>query len=67
MSVNDGVEKDICSLSYTSVDVVADKALALRRGVMLAKMDIKQAYIRKFLIRGQTIKSPSGVVGGAIH
>ena len=43
-SVNDGIEKDICSLSYTSVDVVADKVLALGRGAMLAKMDIKQAY-----------------------
>ena len=31
-SVNDGVEKDICSLSYTSVDVVADKILTGKRG-----------------------------------
>ena len=43
-SVNDGIEKEICSLSYTSVDAVADKVLALGRGAMLAKMDIKQAY-----------------------
>ena len=43
-SVNNSIEKDICSLSYTSVDVVADKVLALGRGAMLAKMDIKQTY-----------------------
>ena len=43
-SVNDGIEKEICSLSYTSVDAVADKVMALGRGAMLAKMDIKQAY-----------------------
>ena len=43
-SVNDGIEKEICSLSYTSLYAVADKAMALGRGAMLAKMDIKQAY-----------------------
>lgn len=43
-SVNDGIKKKLCSLSYTSVDVVADKVLALGRGTLLAKMDTKQAY-----------------------
>ena len=32
------------SLSYTSVDVIASKVLALAQGAMLAKMDIKQTY-----------------------
>jgi hypothetical protein len=34
----------ICSLSYTSVDAVAEKILALGKGTLIAKMDIKQAY-----------------------
>ena len=32
------------SLSYTSVDAIASKVVALGRGAMLAKMDIKEAY-----------------------
>ena len=32
------------SLSYTSVDVIANKVAMLGRGSLLAKMDIKQAY-----------------------
>ena len=43
-SVNDSIEKDTCSLSYISVDMVADKALALGVGALLAKLDIKQAH-----------------------
>ena len=43
-SVNDGVDKDLCSLSYTSIDVIANRVLALGKGSLLAKMDIKQAY-----------------------
>ena len=43
-SVNDGIQKEVCSLSYTSVDVVAEKILALGKGALIAKMDIKQAY-----------------------
>ena len=43
-SVNDGVDKEMSSVSYTSVDVIASKVLALGQGAMLAKMDIKQAY-----------------------
>ena len=42
-SVNDGIKKDICSLSYISVDMIAEMALALGKGALLAKMDIKQA------------------------
>jgi len=43
-SVNDGIDKEICSLSYTSVDAVVEKILELGRGALLAKLDIKQAY-----------------------
>ena len=43
-SINYGIQKDLCSLSYTSVDVVAEIILALGRGALIAKMDIKQAY-----------------------
>ena len=43
-SVNDGVNKELCSLSYTSVDVIAEKVVELGQGTLLAKMDIKQAY-----------------------
>ena len=43
-SVNDGVDKETSSLSYTSVDAIASRVLALGQGAMLAKMDIKQAY-----------------------
>ena len=43
-SVNDGVNKELCSLSYTSVDVIAGKVVELGQGTLLAKMDIKQAY-----------------------
>ena len=43
-SVNDGISRELSSLSYTSVDVVVEHILTLGRGFMLAKMDIKQAY-----------------------
>jgi len=39
-SVNDGIDKDICSLSYTSVDAVVEKILEMGRGALLAKLDI---------------------------
>ena len=43
-SVNDGIDKDLCSLSYTMVDIVANRMRVLGKGSLLAKMDIKQAY-----------------------
>ena len=43
-SVNDGIKKELCSLSYTSVDAVAAKIVTLGRHVLLAKIDVKQAY-----------------------
>ena len=43
-SVNDGIDKQICSLSYTSVDAVVERILDLGKNALLAKLDIKQAY-----------------------
>lgn len=43
-SVNDGVQKDLASLSYISVDDVVAEVLKKGRGTLLAKMDVKQAY-----------------------
>ncbi len=43
-SVNDGVQKDLASLSYISVDDVMAEILKKGRGTLLAKMDVKQAY-----------------------
>ena len=43
-SVNDGIDKELASVSYTSVDDIVTTILQLGRGALLAKMDIKQAY-----------------------
>ena len=43
-SVNDGIEPELCSLSYVSVDQVAEAAASLGTGAVLAKMDIEAAY-----------------------
>ena len=43
-SVNDGISKDLASLSYVTIDEVADTVQKLGRGTLMAKMDIKQAY-----------------------
>lgn len=43
-SVSDGIDKDLCSLSYISVDEIAKQVVKLGKGTKLAKMDIKSAY-----------------------
>ncbi len=43
-SVNDGVNRDMRSVSYTSVDIIAEKVASLGLGTLMGKMDIKQAY-----------------------
>ncbi len=43
-SVNDGISKELASLSYVTLDEVAGLAARLRHGALLAKMDIKQTY-----------------------
>ena len=43
-SVNDGIELTLCSMSYTSVELLAEVAARLGRGDLLAKVDIEYAY-----------------------
>ena len=43
-SVNDGVHKDLYSLSYMSVDEVAERVVEVGKGALLAKFDLKVAY-----------------------
>ena len=43
-SVNDGVETEVTSLSYITVDNVAQVAGDLGRGALLAKVDIESTY-----------------------
>ena len=43
-SVNDGIEAEICSLSYLHLDEVMDRIVKSGRGTNLAKMDIASAY-----------------------
>ena len=44
VSVNDGIDPELCSLSYISVDHVARVAASYPRGALLAKVDIESAY-----------------------
>ena len=43
-SVNDGIDKDSCSLSYTSVDTITSIVVKRGQGAELAKMDVREAY-----------------------
>ncbi len=43
-SINDGINPDLCSLSYTTVDTVAWKIAATGAGSLLAKINIESAY-----------------------
>ena len=43
-SVNEAIDPTLCSLEYTSVEEVAEAALRLGSGSLLAKIDIKSAY-----------------------
>ena len=43
-SVNDGIDPEVCSLQYTSVEKVAREAQKLGRGTLLAKLDVQAAY-----------------------
>ena len=44
LSVNDGIDPELCSLTYTSVDAVAEVAVSYPPGAVLAKVDIESAY-----------------------
>ena len=43
-SVNDGISKELCSVSYTTVDEIAARVLENGRGARTAKFDLKAAY-----------------------
>ena len=43
-SVNDGINKAWCSLSYISIDDVARIIAGMGKGALMGKMDIKSAY-----------------------
>ena len=43
-SVNDGIDPSLCSLTYSSVDQVADMVVTLGQGALMAKIDIESAY-----------------------
>lgn len=43
-SVNDAIRKDICSLSYISIDNIAQTVFHLGKESLLAKADIKEAF-----------------------
>ena len=43
-STNDGIDKELCSLSYTSVDARAQKILEVGHGTLMAKMDIEEDF-----------------------
>ena len=43
-SVNDGISKELCSLSYVRVDDIVPVIHRLGRGTLLAKLDIQTAY-----------------------
>ena len=43
-SVNDGIDPDLCSLHYTTVEEIADIIAKLGPGALLAKFDIESAY-----------------------
>ena len=43
-SVNDGIEKELCSLKYVLVDEAMREVIVLGQGTQLAKFDIESAY-----------------------
>ena len=43
-SVNDGIPKSLCFLSYITIDSAISNILELGRGTLLAKIDIKHAF-----------------------
>ena len=43
-SINDAIDPKLCSLKYITVEQVAKEAIALGKGSLIAKIDIKAAY-----------------------
>ena len=44
-SVNDGISREMCSLSYVSIDSIVDCILKLGKGALMAKIDIKGIFL----------------------
>ena len=43
-SINDAIDPDLCSLTYTTVERVAQRAMHLGTGALIAKVNIEAAY-----------------------
>lgn len=43
-SINDGISHETASLSYVTIDIIADRVRSQGKGTMLAKLDIKSAF-----------------------
>ena len=43
-SINDRISRETASLSYVTIDIIADRIRSLGRGTMLAKLDVKSAF-----------------------
>ena len=43
-SVNDGIDPDLCSISYVRIDQAAKRALDMGHGALMAKLDLQNAY-----------------------
>ncbi len=43
-SVNDSIGREVCSVSYTSVDVACKRVVAAGRGCLLAKFDVEGSF-----------------------
>ena len=43
-SINDGVPGSLCSIRYITIEDAVQKILELRRGTLMAKIDIKSAF-----------------------
>ena len=43
-SMNDGIDRQLCSLSYTRIDDAARRIVQLGPGTLLAKLDLQSAY-----------------------
>ena len=43
-SVNDGIPKDLCSMTYITIDHAVSKILELGPGTQLAKIDVRSAF-----------------------
>ena len=43
-SVNDGIPKELCSMTYITIDDAVQRIMGLGRGTLMAKIDIKSAF-----------------------